>query len=103
MKFTNPYWSNKLRIGSLQRWIIVHSIIYYELGSSIVSDKVFDANASQLVQMQKDFPDEAKESDYWYLFYDFDGTTGFDLYSRLNKHDKAYLRHLAEHVLSMKK
>ena len=103
MNFNNPYWSNKLRIGALQRWIIVHSILYYELNNSIVTDKLFDANAHQLVQMQSDFPEDAKESQYWYVFYDFDGTTGFDLYSRLNKHDKAYLRHLAEHVLRLQK
>ena len=27
--------------------------------------------------------------------YDFDGTTGFDLYSRLNEHDKKYLMSIA--------
>lgn len=101
MKFTNPYWSNKLRISSLQRWVIVQSIIYYELSGSIVTDKVFDENARQLVQMQKDFPNEAKESEYWYLFYDFDGTTGFDLYGRLNKKDKQYLMQQARHALRM--
>lgn len=101
MKFTNPYWSNKLRISSLQRWVIVQSIIYYELSGSIVTDKVFDENARQLVQMQKDFPNEAKESEYWYLFYDFDGTTGFDLYGRLKQKDKQYLMQQAKHALRM--
>ena len=101
MKFTNPYWSNKLRISSLQRWVIVQSIIYYELNGSIVTDKVFDENARQLVQMQKDFPNEAKESEYWYLFYDFDGTTGFDLYGRLKQKDKQYLMQQAKHALRM--
>lgn len=99
MKFANPYWSNKLRISALQRWIIVHSILYYELNSSIVEDKLFDANARQLVQMQHDYPDEAKESDYWYVFNDFDGSTGFDLYDRLNKKDRRYLVKIAQHVL----
>lgn len=98
MEFINPYWSNKLRINALQRWVIVQSIIYYEFGNTLVSDMVFDANAKQLVQLQKDFPNDAKQSDYWYLFYDFDGTTGFDLYSRLNKKDKQYLTHLAKYV-----
>lgn len=103
MKFNNPYWSNKLRISTLQRWVIVQSIIYYELNSSLVSDKVFDSNAKQLVQMQKDFPDEAKESQYWYVFNDFDGTTGFDLYDRLKQKDKLYLMHLAKHALYIAK
>lgn len=103
MKFNNPYWSNKLRISTLQRWVIVQSIIYYELNNSLVSDKVFDSNAKQLVQMQNDFPNEAKESQYWYVFNDFDGTTGFDLYQRLKKKDKLYLMHLARHALYIAK
>lgn len=103
MIFKNPYWSNKLRMGSLQRWLIVHSILYYEMSSSIVEDRVFDANAKQLVEMQAEFPDEAEESEYWYVFYDFDGSTGFDLFHRLNKHDKHYLTQIAQHVLAVYK
>lgn len=103
MNFTNPYWSNKLKMSALQRWLIVHSILYYELDNAIISDAMFDANARQLVQMQEDFPDEAEDTDYWYVFYDFDGTTGFDLWDRLNKHDKTYLKHIAEHVLKLSK
>lgn len=99
MKFTNPYWSNKIKISTLQRWIIVHSIIYYELNSSLVDDFVFDQNARQLVAMQKAYKDEAKESQYWYMFYDFDASTGFHLYDRLDKHDKEYLSKIARHVL----
>ena len=101
MRFNNPYWSNKLRIEALQRWIIVQSIIYYELDNSLVSDQVFDNNARQLVKMQNEHKDEAKQTQYWYLFYDFDGSTGFDLYDRLNKSDKQYLTQIAHHVLKL--
>ena len=71
------------------------------MDSSIVEDKLFDANAKQLVQMQNDFPTEAEESDYWYVFNDFDGSTGFDLFHRLTKHDKQYLTQIAQHVLKL--
>ena len=101
MKFANPYWSNKLKIDALQRWIIVQSIVYYELDNSIVSDKEFDANAYQLVELQNSFPEEAKRSEYWYVFYDFDASTGFYIYDRLNKHDKDYLVQLSRHVLKL--
>ena len=99
MEFSNPYWSNKLKIDSLQRWILVHSILYYELNTGIVSDKQFDANAYQLVKLQKDNPEDSERSQYWYVFYDFDGSTGFHLYYRLNDSDKEYLKHIASHVL----
>ena len=98
MKFANPYWSNKLKIECLQRWIIVHSILYYQLADSIIEDRVFDANAKQLVKLQSEFPDDAEESEYWYVFYDFDANTGFYIYDRLNKHDKEYLTQIAKHV-----
>lgn len=101
MKFGNPYWSEKLKMSALQRWLIVHSILYYEMDNSIVSDKMFDANAKQLVKMQSENPDEAERTDYWYIFYDFDGSTGFDLYGRLTDKDRKYLRHIAAHVLKL--
>ena len=85
MKFTNPYWSNKLKIEALQRWVIVESIIYYELNESLVSDKEFDENSYQLVNLQNSFQNEAKESYYWYMFYDFDASTGFHLYDRCHQ------------------
>lgn len=99
MIFHNPYWSEALKMGALQRWILVHSVIYYEMDSSIISDQMFDRNALQLVQMQKDNPEEAERSQYWYVFHNFDGTTGFDLYHRLKKADKQRIWDIAQHVL----
>ena len=98
MRFNNPYWSNKLRINSLQRWIIVHSILYYELDFTLISDKIFDANAKQLVELQNTFPKDATKSKYWYVFNDFDGSTGFHLYNRLKKRDKEYLMQIAQYL-----
>ena len=103
IKFGNPYWSNKIRISILQRWILVHSYIYYEMDESIVPDKVFDSTAKQLVQMQYDFPEDAEESDYGYVFGDFDGSTGFDLFYRLKKRDKERIVQIACYVLKQSK
>ena len=36
---------------------------------------------------------------YGYIFYDFDGTTGFHLYDRLNENDKNYLDNIVNHIL----
>ena len=98
MKFANPYWSNKLKMNALQRWILVHSILYYEMSNSVVSDRMFDKNARQLVAMQLEFSDEAKETAYWHVFYDFDGNSGFDLFNRLDDEEKEYLTTIASHV-----
>ncbi|MEG0579503.1 MAG: hypothetical protein RR490_06270 [Niameybacter sp.] len=93
------YWSDSTKISYLQRRIIVHSILYYEMDSSVISDKQFDVLCQQLVQMQKeaDFA-EFRKSTYYYVMHDFDGSTGFYLYGRLTKYDKEYLSQIAGNV-----
>ena len=96
------YWSNVLKISWLQRFIIVHSILYYELNESIISDKKFDSVSKQLVNLQKQVTkDELKRTDYFYCMKDFDGSTGFDIYSRLNKKDKKRLTKYAKNILRL--
>jgi hypothetical protein len=93
------YWDDYVKIGYLQRRIIVYSIVYYELGGSVVTDQQYDAISRQLVQMQKDVPEsEFKKSMYYYAMYDFDGSTGFDIPSRLTPHDRDYLTKIARMV-----
>lgn len=82
----------------LQRWIIVQSILYYEMDYNIVSDQVYDKNCYQLVEMIKEHPDVYKETQYYYCMFDFDGSTGFDIRGRLNEHDNNYLTHIASNL-----
>ena len=93
------YWSDAAKVSYLQRRIIVHSILYYEMDSSVISDKQFDVLCQQLVQMQKevDFA-EFRKSTYYYAMHDFDGSTGFNIYGRLIKYDKEYLSKIAMQV-----
>lgn len=59
--------------------ILVHSCIYYEFNSNIISDKQFDEWAKELVQLQKDYPEIASKVRYAKEFEGFEGNTGFDL------------------------
>lgn len=59
--------------------ILVHSCIYYELNQSNIPDTTWDKWAKELVQLQKDYPNIAKEVVYADAFDGFDGSTGFDL------------------------
>lgn len=86
-----------MQIESLQRWIIVQSIVYYELNANIVSDKVFDNNCKQLVRLME--TSKGVETQYSYCFKDFDGTTGFDLFHKLNKIHKAKLLKEAKYAI----
>lgn len=93
------YWSNTTKISFLQRRIIVYSIMYYEYNESCVPDSYYDSLSHQLVELQKaSTKEEFEKSTYYYAMHDFDGSTGFDIPSKLNKEDYEYLFHLASVV-----
>lgn len=94
------FLSTKEKISTIQRYIIVHSILYYVMNKSVISDKKFDEVAKELVALKKQEQEAYKQSDYYYCMYDFDGSTGFDLYDRLNECDKEYLSFIAQAVLN---
>lgn len=97
----NIYWTDKLKINYLQRVILMHSHLYYIEDNPLISDKDYDSISKQLVELQKGKGvDWIKETtQYGYVFYDFDGSTGFDLYDRLNENDKKYIKILALNCL----
>lgn len=96
------YWSDCTKISYLQRRIIVYSIMYYEHDESCVSDAEYDSISHQLVELQnrvkKENENEWKKSQYYYAMHDFDGSTGFDIPSRLTKKDRKYLTQIANIV-----
>lgn len=69
----------KARINQRRRQMIIHSYIYYRLGTSIIDDKTFDRWAYELRDLQRQYPTEASECVYAAAFANWDGTTGFDL------------------------
>lgn len=88
MKFKNPYWNHTTRLEMLSQWIIIHSILYYMLDTSIVPDIMFDNNAAQFKMLYKEKKSHFK---YAYVMHDFNGKSGYDLYSKLNEKDKTRL------------
>lgn len=98
------YWSESTRISYLQRRVIVYSIMYYELNESCVSDARYDAIVKQLVRMQsRASRDVLEKTTYYYAMHDFDGSTGFHLYSRLTAKDKRHLVDIAKSVLEQQR
>lgn len=80
-------------IDFLQRYIIVHSYIYYELNDNVISDKEYDAKAKELVRYKNDFPELWKSSMYYKQFGDdYNGSTGFTLYHDLDEKQKQIIR-----------
>ena len=93
-------WDKITCINFLQRKIILNAIAYYELDSPRLSDRGYDELSHQLVELQKDI--DIQKTQYGYLMYDFDGTTEFDLYSRLNEKDKRYIMQIASYIFGSK-
>lgn len=91
-----PSFFNLLnKIDFLQRKILVNSVAYYEYDESPLTDSFYDGICKQLVILQEEYNKEGgdfvKDSRFGYAFHDFDGSTGFHLYHRLNPRDKYYI------------
>ena len=82
-------------IDFLQRYIIVHSYIYYECNNSIISDKKYDEKVKELTRLKNEYPDLWKSSMYYQQFGDdYNGATGFTLYHDLDDHQKEIIQSL---------
>lgn len=104
MIFKNPYFTNAEKCNMLQRWLIVHSILYYERDSSVISDFDYDANVKQLLNLMSEMSkQELKKTRFWYVFKDFDGSTGFYFYKRLTEQDRDLLNRDANILLKVHK
>lgn len=82
-----------------QRQILVHSYIYYEANSNIISDMTFTKWSQELYELQRDYPDIAKETEYYEAYQGFDGASGFDLPYRM-PHIVSRATHLMEYAKS---
>ena len=82
-------------IDFLQRFIILHSYIYYELDNNYISDMEYDKKSKELVQYKNEYPDLWKSSMYYKQFGDdYNGATGFTLYHDLDDEQKKIIRSL---------
>lgn len=88
------------QIDFLQRYIIVHSYIYYHLDYNVISDKEYDAKSKKLVKYKNDYPDLWKSSMYYRQFTDdYNGATGFTLYNDLNDHQKSIIKSIVNSIM----
>ena len=62
-----------------RRQILVHSIIYYRLNDNLVTDSQWAEWALELENLQKDYPDVAKDCPYAEAFEGFDHSSGYNL------------------------
>ena len=66
-------------INRRRRQILVHSVLYYEMNTNIVSDSQWSTWAKELDELQKKYPNIARQCVYSEDFDNFDPSTGFNL------------------------
>ena len=59
--------------------ILVHSCLYYEFDTSLVTDATWASWAKELTKLQSDFPDIASNVKWADEYVDFDPSTGYNL------------------------
>ena len=64
------------KIKQRRRQMLVHSYIYYELDTNIVSDSTWSRWAVELAKLQEQYPDIASEVEFAEEFKDWDGSSG---------------------------
>ena len=62
-----------------RRQILVHSIMYYKMNASEISDATWTKWAIELEHLQRTYPEIAKGCPYAEAFENFDHSTGYDL------------------------
>lgn len=67
-------------INRRRHQILVHSILYYRLDSTLVPDATFDAWGRELAALQREDPEASEAVEYQLAaFRNYTGNTGFDL------------------------
>lgn len=91
-------------INFLQRYIIVHSYIYYHLNDIIISDREYDLKSKELTRYKNEYPELWLNSMYYEQFGDdYNGSTGFTLYDDLDEHQKEIVRSIVNSIKNKNK
>lgn len=69
----------KERIEYLRKKLLVHSIIYYRLDESLITDEEWARWALELEELTKEYPHIAQNAFLAEEFKDFDHSTGYNL------------------------
>ena len=96
---SNPYASDSEKLSMVQRRILIHCMLYYELDTPVLDDSEFDELMNQYDVYRNNCSDkDEKESEFGYVFEDFDKSTGFDLCPRLIQNDYSKISMIADFV-----
>lgn len=86
-------------IDWLQRYIIVHSYIYYNNDDNVISDMKYDAKAKELAALKEAYPEKWKNSEYYEQFGDdYTGVTGFGIFENLSERQQNIIKYIVDDI-----
>lgn len=86
------------RLNQLQRQLIVHSFIYYELDNNIWSDNQFDMVCIEAEKAKKETP-QWKDTQFFDVFENWDSSSGMSLIRRDDYKYYSHFRSLAYELI----
>ena len=96
----NENWTTVDKLNYLERMILIHSYLYYEMNENIIGDDRYDKISRLLAKKVERYRDtKLNKTMYGYVFKDFEGSTGFDLFYKLKSKDRKYIIELANLTL----
>lgn len=90
-----PLQTIEEKIKQRRLQILIHSYIYYELDTNIISDFVWDKWAKELYELQQKYPNIAKKVIYNKEFENWTGDTGAFL------HFDKWVKNKAKYILNL--
>lgn len=91
------------KINQRERQILLHSYLYYVLDTSVVDDSKWSQWAEELEYMLHEYPEEAKCSEFFKYFKDFDHSTGANLVAYYDNYDLAWVPIVADMTIRYEK
>lgn len=70
----------KAKINQRRRQVLIHSYLYYQMFTSVISDWTWSTWAKELAGLQEEYPDIAAQCVFAEEFKDFDWSTGAGLW-----------------------
>lgn len=96
MKFKN--FTIQEQTGYCARWLLIHSIAYYELDVNMVSDSNYDTKLKWLCKYSEKYKDEIDNCYYYDLIHNLDPCSGFYMKNYITQEHYEYLLHITRHI-----
>ena len=106
MDFSCGNFDNITKMNLLERWILIHCILYYDMDEAFIGDAEFDGNMKQLAKAIDRLPNAFKYTRYYEIFKDFTPSSGYYLVPKLKESSHihyAYLLTIVDDILSRRK